>query len=258
MTDYAHPSLDDLADLHEGLLSHERSNELFAHLSACRVCSTAMASIDEVEAMLAESGKTELAMPAAVAASLDEALRRASVERATGVASLSDRRASSAHAAAAARHRPRWTLVAGAAASALVIGYAGVNLLGHTENSVTSSADSAPVSSAQSLDQKGTAGAGGAAEKTTPESTFDIPGRREPRVVTRQTLATYAETLTARTGVGATGVPPCSAAPVDGGDLAAAVRWRGAVAVVVVDPAARRATVYDCGAAPARLFSTTY
>jgi anti-sigma factor ChrR (cupin superfamily) len=93
MTDQTHPSLDDLADLREGLLPSPHARDLAAHLGECETCSTASAALDDVTRVLTGAASNPPPMPGSVAASLDEALHRASRERTAAVPSLAQHRA---------------------------------------------------------------------------------------------------------------------------------------------------------------------
>ncbi|MBA2561138.1 MAG: hypothetical protein H0V07_14865 [Propionibacteriales bacterium] len=271
MTDVAHPSLDDLADLHEGLLPKERADELSGHLASCGVCASAVASFDEVEAMLATAGSTPLTMPDPVAASLDEALRRAGVERSAAVPSLAERRTSStgsvAEGASSAAGRPRWVWLAGAAAATVLVGYAGISLIDDTQRNSDSAGSDVSDAATQERpsDARSPAGRGtatkGELHSVSPPSTAPSPAPHsatpDNERVTRQSLAAYARALAARPSA-FVAAPSCDAVPVGTKDSAAAIRWDDGPAVVVVDPAARLATVYKCSRHPSRLFTTPY
>ncbi len=146
VAELAHPSVDDLADLAQGLLADQRLEAVSAHLATCGDCAAAAAALDEVQVRLADAGSIPEPMPQSVSAALDAALRQASADRAAGVTSLTVRRS-------AARPRSRrWAVLAAAAAAVVVLGYAGASLLHGGGKDTTSSADSgggtAPMNSA--------------------------------------------------------------------------------------------------------------
>jgi anti-sigma factor RsiW len=254
MTDQTHPSLDDLADLREGLLPSPHARDLAAHLGECETCSTASAALDDVTRVLLEAASNPTPMPGSVAASLDEALHRASRERTAAVPSLAQYRASSRPETVPAR-RSRWAWVAGAAA-AVAIGYAGVNVLDGTPDSELSTADSgADGEVAEERD----------AVRSRPEtatgkdSPIDRPRTGYLRTLNRKTLPGFAELVaTTKQTDGGSRVRDCPSVDVSDDERATVVRWRGARAVVVVDQSNRRATVYRCTGDADRLFTTGY
>jgi anti-sigma factor RsiW len=252
VAELAHPSVDDLADLAEGLLADQRLQAVSAHLATCGDCAAAAAALDEVRVMLADAGSVAEPMPQSVSAALDAALRRASAERAAGVTSLTGRRS-------AARPRARrWAVLAGAAAAVVVLGYVGASLLhggggGDTTSSADSGGRSAPVNSAA-----GGAATGSNAPPATRQPSFSEPPLgKASDVVTPRTLSAYASRLVnSHRFVDRT--PTCRAAVhVPAGASVATVRWKGRRAAVVADPSSHRVNVYACGGS-AELFSTTY
>lgn len=257
MTDRTHPSLDDLADLYEGLLPSPRAQDLAAHVAGCDTCATTSAALEDVTRALSGAAAAKPSpMPGSVAASLDEALHRASRERAAGVPSLSQYRDSSRPETVPAR-RPRWAWVAGAAA-AVAIGYAGVNVLDGTPDSDDSAGSTTDAAEAE---------ADGLAARRTPASIKDgspstgsLPesAGEDLSAVTRRTLPAFAGRLAERTAPVDTKLSACSPVTVSADDRTAIVRWRGARALLVVDPANRRATVYRCTGDADRLFTTEY
>lgn len=257
MTDYAHPSLDDLADMREGLLPDERVRELSAHVAMCGSCTTAAAALDDVQGLLADAGSMAVPVPDSVATSLDEALRRAAAERAAGVTSLAERRTPPERVASPHDRRPRWALVAGAAAAVVVLGYAGINLLVHTSSDTDSSTSAAgsPGRSREQAPPRAAAGqtAGPANSAAKPSA---APLDKSSPQLNPKTVAGFATALTDAPRHTRRAVA-CGTVQVSRGASAAPVRWRGAPATVVVDPSTRRATVYDCRD-DAVLFSTPY
>jgi hypothetical protein len=252
VAELAHPSVDDLADLAQGLLADQRREEVAAHLATCGDCAAAAAALDEVQVMLADVGSIPEPMPLSVSAALDAALRRASAERAAGVTSLTVRRS-----AARSRSR-RWAVLAGAAAAAVVLGYVGANLLhgGGGGETTTSSADSGGGSAAVNSAAGGVA-KGSNAPTTRQPSLGAPPLGKASDVVTPRTLSAYASRLVdSHRFVDRT--PSCRAAVhVPAGASVATVRWKGRRAAVVADPSSHRVKVYACGGSAA-LFSAAY
>ena len=266
MTDVHHPSLDDLADLREGLLPFERSDALSTHLTTCDECSAALASLDDVETTLMANGSTTLRMPDAVSASLDDALRRASVERAGGVPSLAERRTASAISRSRTSAGSRWALAVGAAAASVVVGFTAVDLLQGDGSSSDNSATSAAVGGSTDRGQAQAPSNLSAATSPSSSGATGVTGGHSPsptasdRLLPRVkagTLAGYARTVT-RGLDSASQTPRCRGVELAPGASAADVRWHRSLAVVVVDPTSRRATVYSCQVPPTPLFSTSY
>jgi hypothetical protein len=259
VTEPVHPTLEELAELHEGVLDAERSPGVAAHLASCAECTRAAAALSEVGTVLIAAGSASTPMPADRAASLHDALGRASAERAADVASLAERRE---------RPQPRrharsgtvrgWASAAAAAAAVVLVGYGGVSLL-----------NSGGANSASSSDSAGMQG-GAAARKPNqslaqPSTTPRPFGAQRPgkaaagmQKVTPQNLARYAAALGANPEYVPV-KPACGATVIDvpSRSRAATIRWKGVRALVVVDPSHQRAKVYSCRDA-AVLFSTRY
>lgn len=250
MTESVHPSTDELSDFASGLLADTDADRVSAHAAECLLCADDLTALGDIAALLAEEGATAVAMPAGVAAKISAGLREAAAQRDTGVRSLSERRE---RAPAATRpRRSAWSLLAGAAAT-VVVGAASYGLLkglpGSTDESSADSAGSAEAESGDAVlgnlqDSRG----------------LDQPGQARtprPRPVNKSTLPSYADGLDFVTKVAA--AQRCPALPSGpAGVLTSAVRWRGAVAYVVVDRTERKATVFDCGNRLTELYSTTY
>jgi anti-sigma factor RsiW len=253
VTDLVHPSLDELSELREGVLDGTRREEVSTHLAACEHCSTQMAALAQVQTILAAAGRVPT--PASVSACLDEALERAGRERAADVASLTERRTRRQGRPTRGVPLPRWiAAAAGAAAAVVVLGYAGVSLLNNSGGSDSSATE--PDAGGRAATPHGAAGtaSGGIAQSLGSKAPADV----SPQVVTPRTLGGYASRLagthrylaaTTSCGVGVVHVPPDS--------RVAPIRWKGATALVVVDPTRRRASVYACRDA-AILFSARY
>lgn len=255
MNDQTHPSLDDLADLHEGLLPPARERSLAAHISECDRCSAASAALDDVTHVLSGATSNPPPMPDPVAASLDEALHRASRERTATVPSLSQYRASSRPEAVSAR-QSRWTWVA-AAAAVVAIGYAGVSVLdGSSGGDEAETADSGAGQDIANRDAVRSQPEAASGKDTT---SSDRPETGGLRTLNRKTLPGFAGGLaTTKTTKESRLVPDCPSVDVSDNDQAAVVRWRGVRALLVVDRSNRRATVYRCTGDADRLFTTQY
>lgn len=244
MTDSTHPSIDELADLHAGILDR---SDVASHVVGCTQCARDLTAFESVTAMLAAEGAAPVPIPAAVAASIDDTIRRAALERESGVPSLAEHRAKTS-----TTRRSRWTLVAGAAATVL-IGAAGFNALNGTSNS-----ESNTPSAASDAVQEGTDAATGGTPRNLDEPEVDSH-KQSLQSVNKTNLRAFANSL-ATDGVVTGGIqaPRCPALPAGPADFSSAVRWRGSAAYVVVDPKAREATVYQCGEPLLRLYSTPY
>lgn len=251
MTESVHPSTDELSDFASDLLADTDANRVSAHAAECLPCADDLTALGDIAALLAEEGATAVAMPAGVAATISAGLREAAAERGTGVRSLSERRE---RAPAATRpRRSAWSLLAGAAAT-VVVGAASYGLLKSLSGSTDemSSADSA----GSTEDGREDAVLGKHGDSPGLNQTERAPTLR-PRPINKSTLPSYADGLHfVATDAVAQGCPalPNGAAGV----LTSAVRWRGAIAYVVVDRTERKATVFDCGNRLEELYSTTY
>ncbi len=136
MTD-DHPSLEELAELDEGLLSPERASELRAHLEGCAECRALADSITTTRALLDEL--PDEPMPADVIARIDQALADAAPQDSTVMPAVAD----------ITRHRRfgRPTAAATAAAAAVVL-LLGAVIFGHFGNSTSSGGAAAAGSTA--------------------------------------------------------------------------------------------------------------
>jgi anti-sigma factor RsiW len=249
--DFAHPSVDDLADLAEGLLPAERSGEVSGHLASCADCTRVAAALEEVQATLALAASSPEPIPESVSRTIDDALRRASAERAAGVTSLAERR-DRPQVPLARQRPPRWAVIAGAAAAVVVVGYAGSSLLDNG-GGTNSSADQG--GSANAVAGGGAAGTGRTPSKA--EGSSQPPGKAAEDVVTPKTLAGYATRLVAGRGYIGRSTNCGATVRAPAGASVATVRWKGRRAAVVADPSSHRVKVYNCGDS-AILFSTTY
>ncbi|MDX6365119.1 MAG: hypothetical protein QOK30_195 [Nocardioidaceae bacterium] len=260
MTEPVHPSLEELAELQEGVLDAERQPEVSAHLASCDECTSATAALSEVGTVLTTAGSVPMPIPADRAASLQDALRRVGAERAAGVPSLDEQRdRPQRRRTADTRLRvPRWVSATGAAAAVVLACYGGITVLNSGGPGQSSSAESAASGGRAAA---GRGGSSGAAPSPSPESfASQTPGKSagEIQAVTPKTLAAYAAGLGSRPASGATR-PSCGPAAVHlpHRSRTATIRWKGAPALVVVDLTRHRATVYSCSHAAA-LFSTGY
>jgi anti-sigma factor RsiW len=260
VTEPVHPSLEELAELHEGVLDARRQLEVSAHLASCDECASATAALSEVGTVLTAAGSVPMPIPAERAASLQDALRRVSAERAAGVPLLDEQRdRPQRRRTAAARVRvPRWVSAAGAAAAVVLACYGGISLL-HSGGPDQSSSAESSASGGRVAAARGDSS--GAAPSPSPRSLASgTPGKSagELQTVTAKTLAAYAAELGSHPASGAA-LPSCGPAAADlpHRSRAATIRWKGAPALVVADLTRHRVTVYSCSSA-ARLFSTGY
>jgi hypothetical protein len=261
VTEPVHPSLEELAELQEGVLDAEREPEVAAHLAACDECASATAALSEVGTVLTAAASVPIPIPTDRAASLQDALRRAGAESAAGVPSLDEHRdRRQPRGTAAARMRiPRWVSAAGAAAAVVLACYGGISVLNSgSPHGSSSSADSAASGGVTARRGSGSEAAPGPSRDS---FSYQTPGKSAGKIpaVTPQTLAGYAAELASRPASGPTG-PSCAPAAADlpQRSRAAAIRWKGAPALVVVDLTRHRATVYGCSSHAAALFSTRY
>jgi hypothetical protein len=261
VTEPVHPSLEELAELAEGVLDAERQAEVSAHLASCDECTSATAALSEVGTVLTAAGSIPIPIPADRAASLQDALGRVGAERASGVPSLDEHRERpQRRRGATSRVRvPRWVSAAGAAAAVVLACYGGISLLNSGGPDHTSSAAESGASGGRAAAGQGDS-SGAAPGPSKGSFASSGPGKSGAGIpaVTAKTLAGYATELASRRAFVATR-PTCRPAGVDlpRHARAATIRWKGAPALVVVDVTRHRATVYSCRHA-AVLFSTSY
>jgi hypothetical protein len=131
-----HSSLDELADLDEGLLQPSRADEVRAHLAGCAACQDRHQALRDVHDELAVLPPET--MPPAVVEKLDRALAGAAVPRSATIVPL-------APAAQRRRAQRGWPALAGVAAVVVIIGFfaAVVVGLGHGASSSGGSGTSA-------------------------------------------------------------------------------------------------------------------
>jgi anti-sigma factor RsiW len=260
VTEPVHPSLEELAELHEGTLDAERQLEVSAHLASCDECTSATAALSEVGTVLTAAGSVPMPMPADRAASLQDALRRVSAERAAGVPSLVEQRDRPQRRGTAASRVgvPRWVSAAGAAAAVVLACYGGISLLHSGGPGQSSSAESSASGGRAAAAQGDSSGAAPSPSRRSVASQTPGKSAGELQAVTAKTLAAYAAELGSRPASGAT-TPSCrpAAANLPHRSRTAMIGWKGAPALVVVDLTRHRATVYSCSSAAA-LFSTGY
>ncbi len=254
MNHSAHPPVDVLADHREGLISGVEAGAITAHLKTCADCRGLVASLDDVADLLAAEGAQPLPMPADVAASLDEALTRASRERSSGVPNLADRR--TPHDGPAESTRPHrrvtWPLL-GAAAVAVLATAVGIQYVPDNSSSEDSQAGGGD-SQNGSLDSGDDAAPGAA-----PEDAITTVTRTSLAEQARQ-LATYSQDPDSVQGEAPKRLEGQCATPTKryGSGPVSLILWEGDRAVLVLDPEDRTATVVDCETATKRLFTKKY
>ncbi|MFD8708022.1 anti-sigma factor family protein [Kitasatospora sp. NPDC059648] len=221
----AHPSVEELADLAEGLVEPDRAAALHRHVDGCAECRETADALAEVQALLGAAAPEP--MPADVAARLDTALaetartdqhgtaagaaerpRRAPATPVRAVppsAAPPSRPGSSSGPGRSRPRRRRFAVLLGAAAALAAFGLGGALLLDHSENSGTSAASAASAASA------------GAPE----DRSARTPHLAGPGTVYREDqLATQVQQLLARSGaepgLRATGPARSDAAPAEG------------------------------------------
>jgi Putative zinc-finger len=138
-----HPTIDQIADLQEGILPAAEAAELRAHVDGCPECGETVAALSEVSDLLAAEGSESVRIPADVAARIHDALDAAAAERTAGVPSLAERRESQQRTRQ--RRTGRWVFGAAAAAAAVVVFGGAIGMLGENdgEDSGGVAADSA-------------------------------------------------------------------------------------------------------------------
>jgi hypothetical protein len=250
----AHPSLDELADLREGLLSASDSEWVRAHVDSCSSCAAGLSALDDVTGALRETGAQPVAMPAAVARAIDDAIS----EEAVKPRSVFAPRPTEAPTARRPQRRPWFKPVfgwlAGAAATVVVIGGA-VSLGERAANDSEAGGSSAD-----------RAVAGQEQAPSTPSTVRpDDRGKHldDLRVVDQKLLPKFARDLAGETaaptaGGGAAAYRAACSLPHRMGGLERRVLWYGDAAVVVVRREARVASVYSCDPTPRLLYSAPY
>jgi hypothetical protein len=124
-----HSSLDELADLDEGLLQPSRADEVRAHLAGCAACQDRHQALRDVHDELAVLPPET--MPPAVVEKLDRALADAAVPRSATVVPIAPQ----------VRRRP-WPALAGVAAVVVLVGFVAAVVVG-SSNGGSSSGGSA-------------------------------------------------------------------------------------------------------------------
>ncbi len=259
MNPTAHPSVEELAALRDGLLSADAARGVSDHLRDCDSCAAELAAIDEVAAVLADVGATAEPMPADVARALDQALARADAEREAGVPSLAERRKPGA--AAAGPRRPRWVGAAAAATAVVVLGGVGFQVL---NGGTSGQQDSSASRSAADVAAANRAAPGGKGEGSeSGSSAGDAPGKQskatlQPQRVSKRDFAAYARRL-ADQGAQPSRLPSrCRSLDSAPGAVSSKVRFQGTISFVVLRPASHEAAVYRCSRPPVQLYSTPY
>jgi hypothetical protein len=264
----AHPSPDELADLRADSLGPDRSAEIAAHVVTCSSCTDELAAMDDVEILLSAAGREPLLMPTEVAASLDAALARASLERAAGVASLDEKRGEHPPAELAAGGRSRLSkLIPALGAAAAVFIIAGLAFdLGPNRDAEDAMTAGDGAASAQPESGRGGLGAGG----NTPSGPDRDAGELRwmaPQKVTKHNVRQYASALSAAPTASILdyafdSMPAtdrlCPPTRLSETFRRTPVEFEGELAYVVVKTAAREVMVYTCESPPERLYSTSY
>jgi hypothetical protein len=130
-----HSSIDELADLDEGLLEPTRGDDVRAHLVGCLVCRARHEALRDVHDELAVLPPEP--MPADVADRIDGALAAAALPRSATVVPL----------VTPARRQRGWPALAGIAAVVVLLAFVGAVLVGHHRNNSPSESASNALSS---------------------------------------------------------------------------------------------------------------
>jgi hypothetical protein len=259
----SHPTVDELADLREGLLTDADEARVRAHVADCIECTAETVALDDVAAMLREVGSQPITMPASVARAIDDAISDASAVRASAPApDLGGARPTSR------RHRawvrPAFGWLAGAAAAAILIGGTGALLNGTGDTPTASDAGAA-------ADSANAEGSGGGSGQFSP-GTEPTPRKSAPKRLDELTIQSYARAFAAKADRpraadggtqgdlnGADGNELDRACAVHGiGGLHEPVVWKGDLAALVVRRPVRVAQIYTCDATPRLLYSAQY
>jgi hypothetical protein len=189
-----HSSLDELADLDEGLLQPSRADEVRAHLAGCATCRDRHQALRDVHDELAVLPPET--MPPGVVEKLDRALADAAAPRSATVVPLapaSQRRSG---------HRG-WPALAGVAAGIVVIGFVAavvVGAFGHGGNSEGGASGTTAGSAA---------GSGGLSPLATSHFTKSV----SPKTFTHATVVAEARRLVSGQSSGTGGLAASPAAP---------------------------------------------
>jgi hypothetical protein len=252
-----HPTVDELADLREGLLTGADEARVRAHVADCAECTAETAALDDVAALLREAGSQPIAMPASVARAIDDAISDASQARAsTPAPAVTAARSPSRRRRAWVK--PAFGWLAGVAAAAIIIGGAGALINGPSSN------DSAGGATA---DRAQAESSGGGSGQSPPDA--QPTAKAAPKHLDERTLRDYARAFAADASRPRVQRPEPSTA--SGGDelvrdcavhgiggLQEPVVWKGAWATLVVMRSANRASIYTCDATPRLLYSAQY
>jgi len=260
VTNTAHTSAEQVADLLEGNLSAGEAMSVNAHLAGCDHCSDLRDAMLDVTAVLAAEGASVEPMPADIATSLQQAITEASA----GAGTLDQGRIDNLPRP---RSRRPMAWLAGAAA-AVVLASAGVagwrTLLQSGAGSSSSATAQQNQYNARHDAAAPTGGAAGSGTRPGPASSV-ARGRLDPfRPGSGASLLPGQVAEAARTLTGyhrlvedvQPGTLPC-ATPSGNGPFAV-VRWHGGPAVLHAEPSTRTATILDCPTASRVLFSTGY
>jgi anti-sigma factor RsiW len=256
-----HPPLDTLADHVAGLQSSDAASEVAAHLAQCPACVARAESVREVPSLLADVGAVSPSMPESVWRNLEQALRGEADNRAPATESLSDRRATKRPAGS---RRTTWSLLA--AAAAVVVVTSGVELSQHLGGGVSNDNSDAAASPSRAESTRSAAGgfasSGATSHSLHPDNQGSLAKRLTPQNVSQyanQLAATQPRSKGGPSIYNPTKFPAGCAPPVtSAADIVAVRRWKGAPAVIVVDPKVHRVRVFDCGTPSVLLYSTSY
>lgn len=259
MTPTPHASVDQVADLLEGLLPAGESMRVNAHLAGCADCRGQRDALLDVTARLAAEGASPEPMPADLAGSLHAAIISASA----GVAAPG---AHSADPLPFPRVRRPLSWLAGAAAVVVIAaaGVAGWRALPHDGAATSSSVDGQYRANGGEAGMGSSSGSGPAAASGRSPDEPLAPSTSKPLeqvpALAPGRVAAAARNLasTGNTSYDARPLAQASCATPAGGATVALVRWHGSIAVLAVDISARTATILDCRTAHTVLYSTGY
>lgn len=246
----SHPPFDVLADQVEGLLPAAESVAVNAHVASCPDCQDRRASLESVRATLRAESATTIPIPTDVADRLDAVILAAAAERVA--AGEQNRVVVPIEGRAAARRRARAGrfLLAGAAATAVIlgIGYA-LNLPQNGDSDMSAKSGGAEGGNADSVREPGAESPG----------TFGPASQGNKALAVRQ-----AERLATATAVKSydrlhPGTISCLGAVVPGFSASWATRFTtfgGAASWLTISPDDRHLWVASCAPKPRLLFDS--
>jgi len=257
----AHLSTEQIADLLVGVLPASDALAANAHLLECAECAGRRQELEDLTAMLEAVGAEPVPIPVDVADRLDAALTTASAERAAGVKRLEP-------VGSSGTARPlRWLMGAAAAVVLVGVGVVGLRALpGHdanTADSATGGSVPAEHGGSDTMQFDGSDSAGGKADPGSQPSggggdprASAVPGQLP--MLSARAVRSAAASLAVRPADAVSPTAVGCALPVAHASVTSAVRFDDERAVLAIMRATRTATVFDCETGTRALFTTGY